>query len=118
MSADKRIIAGIGAILLCALAPLDAAGGGGNGHLAGLDCGVCHIVGAEVDQAQASKLLAPEEALCTRCHEHAVQLSHPTGFTPGRTLPAEYPLDWKGNFTCSTCHLTHGWEPGLLRCLP
>lgn len=115
MSAYKRIIAGIGVILMCAVPSLQAAGGGRNGHLAGIECGVCHAAGNEVDRAQASHLVAPEETLCTRCHERALQFSHPTGFAPGRTLPAAYPLDWKGNLTCSTCHLPHDPEPGLLR---
>jgi predicted CXXCH cytochrome family protein len=30
-------------------------------------------------------------------------------------LPADFPLDWKGDMTCSTCHVTHGASPGLLR---
>lgn len=114
VTACKWIIAGIGATLMCATASLEAAGGR-NAHLAGIECGACHLAGTDVDQVRASKLVLPEETLCTRCHEHAVQLSHPTGFAPGRTLPVEYPLDRNGNLTCSTCHLPHGWEPGLLR---
>jgi predicted CXXCH cytochrome family protein len=107
--------AGVAAVLLLLAASIGAAAGSRNGHLAGVECGTCHLAGNDFDQAQASKLLAPEETLCTRCHEHAVQFSHPTGFAPGRTLPAGYPLDWRGDLSCSTCHLAHGQEPGLLR---
>lgn len=115
MSAYKWIIAGFGAVLLCAAASLYAAGGGRNAHPSGSDCGACHVLGRDVDREQASKLLASQEMLCIRCHERAVEVSHPSGFAPRRTLPAEYPLDWKGDLTCSTCHVTHGREPGLMR---
>lgn len=89
--------------------------GGRNAHPSGTDCGACHLAGSNVEQEQASKLVASQELLCVRCHERAVQVSHPSGFAPRRSLPAEFPLDWKGDLTCSTCHLTHGFEPGLLR---
>jgi predicted CXXCH cytochrome family protein len=95
-------------------ASLCAAGGRGV-HPNGSDCGACHLTGRIIDQTQASKLVASQEMLCVRCHEHTVQVSHPSGFVPGRSLPAEYPLDWKGDMTCSTCHFPHGAEPGLLR---
>lgn len=42
-------------------------------------------------------------------------MSHPTGFTPNSKLPAGFPLDWKNDMTCSTCHDVHGSKPGLLR---
>jgi len=64
---------------------------------------------------QASKVVASQEKLCGTCHPRSVQVSHPSGFAPKRRPPAEYPLDWKGDLTCSTCHLPHGTEPGLLR---
>jgi predicted CXXCH cytochrome family protein len=68
-----------------------------------------------VDTTQATKLLASQEQLCVKCHQAAVKVSHPSGFVPRRTLPVEFPLDWKGDMTCSTCHITHGTAPGLLR---
>jgi hypothetical protein len=40
--------------------------------------------------------------------------SHPTGFVPGRPLPPEFPLDERGELTCSTCHgLLDGTQTGL-----
>ena len=113
MSAYKCLVAALGLVLLCAAASLHAAGGR-SAHPSGTDCGDCHVATA-VGQAQAPKLLAFQEVLCVGCHERAVEASHPTGFVPRRKLPAEYPLDWKGDLTCSTCHIVHGREPGLLR---
>ena len=105
----------MGAVILCMAGLLPAAAGGRSAHPSGTECGACHLGGSNVNQAQASKLVASQELLCLRCHQRALEVSHPSGFAPGRKLPAEYPLDWKGDLTCSTCHLTHGWEPGLLR---
>ncbi len=85
------------------------------GHLADSRCGTCHLGDREVSGADAGKLLASQEVLCGSCHANALQMSHPSGLIPGRPLPAEYPLDWKGDMTCSTCHEAHGSAPGLLR---
>ena len=116
MSAYKQVIAGFtAAIALCMAVLIYAAGGSRNAHPSGVSCATCHLAGSDVDQADASKLVASQELLCARCHEHAIEVSHPTGFSPSRLLRAEYPLDWKGDLTCSTCHLIHGQEPGLLR---
>ena len=115
MSVFRLTVAVSGALILCVAASLYAAVGVRNAHPTGSDCGACHIAGSDVDPAQASKLVASQEVLCVRCHERALELSHPSGFAPTRSLPAEYPLDWKGDLTCSTCHLPHGAEPGLLR---
>ena len=115
MSGYKRIAAGLGVMVLGAVASLYAVAAGRNEHPPGADCGGCHLLGNEVTREQASKLVASQEALCIGCHERAVEVSHPTGFAPRRKLPAEYPLDWKGDLTCSTCHVVHGREPGLLR---
>lgn len=59
------------------------------------------------------------DARCSSCHQVEHALSHPTGFAPGRPLPAEYPLE-AGLFTCLTCHTDHAARPhtragGLLR---
>ena len=88
---------------------------GGKPHLSGIDCGSCHLAGKEVRPEQASKLVASQELLCGRCHPDAVRASHPSGFAAKPGMPAQYPPDWKGDLTCSTCHLVHGTEPGLLR---
>ncbi len=118
MSVYKKVSAGFAVvfvIVLCMTAALYATVGNRSAHPSGTGCSVCHLAGSEVDPAQASKLLASQELLCVKCHERAVEVSHPSGFAPRRSLPAEYPLDWKGDMTCSTCHIVHGGDAGLLR---
>lgn len=83
-------------------------------HLADSDCAGCHLSGDRT-RAGATTLQASEEVLCGRCHANAMKASHPSGFAARRGLPAEYPVDWKGDVTCSTCHHPHGNVPGLLR---
>ena len=112
---SRWIAAILAGLALCATAWVHAAAGSRGGHLARADCGGCHLAGNDVDPARASKLVGSQEMLCTRCHERAVKIGHPTGFMPKGPLPAEYPLDWKGELTCTTCHVPHGTEPGLLR---
>lgn len=88
---------------------------GSAGHLDKADCADCHLGGKNVTAQQAGMLVASQEALCSKCHPAAIKVSHPSGFQP-RTRPvAMYPLDWKGDLTCSTCHAVHGRGPGLMR---
>lgn len=86
-------------------------------HPSDAACESCHLAGANVAPDNASLLVTSQEQLCIRCHPDAVQMSHPSGFAPpaGLIIPAEYPLDWKGEVTCSTCHEVHGDVPGKLR---
>lgn len=63
----------------------------------------------------ANMLVASQEKLCARCHPKAIELSHPSGFLPKRILPSTFPVDWKGELTCGSCHLVHGAGPGLMR---
>lgn len=79
------------------------------------NCAACHLAGDKASAENAHQLLSTQERLCGACHEDALRLSHATGFTPDRVLPAEYPVDWKGDVTCSTCHDIHSGKPGLLR---
>jgi predicted CXXCH cytochrome family protein len=88
---------------------------GRGGHLADVPCGNCHLADKDVTKANASKLIAAQEVLCVRCHADALKMSHPSGISPTRPLPAGYPADWKGDMTCSTCHDPHGSNQGLLR---
>lgn len=90
-------------------------GANSGGHLAQSDCSTCHMEGKNVSAQQAGMLVASQESLCVRCHPSALKISHPSGFTP-RTKPSpNYPLDWKGDLTCSTCHDIHASKPGLMR---
>jgi predicted CXXCH cytochrome family protein len=108
------IVTFLGAGLLGAGASM-AAGTPEGAHLGDADCTICHLQGSEFARGTPPKLVAAQESLCAGCHQRALELSHPSGFVPTRALPADYPLDWKGELTCSTCHLTHGRKPGLLR---
>ncbi len=80
-----------------------------------MPCEGCHLAGKDVTPEQAHLLIASQEKLCGSCHAKAIQVSHPSGFAPRNRPPAEYPLDWKGDLTCSTCHEVHGKAPGLMR---
>lgn len=77
-------------------------------------CQTCHLA-SEVTPDNAHQLVASQEHLCGECHSRAMKLSHPTGFRPARSLSEQYPLDWKGDITCSTCHEIHRGDKGLLR---
>lgn len=92
------------------------AGSGSKPHLLDQVCSNCHLTSnGAVNPAQANVLIASQETLCGVCHKNVKPMSHPTGFTPKVKLPAEYPLDWKQDMTCSTCHEIHGTKPSLLR---
>lgn len=92
-----------------------AVAGSGLPHLERAECADCHLGGRNVTAAQAGMLTAGQEALCGKCHAAALKASHPSGFAPKSKPPDIYPLDWKGDLTCSTCHEVHGRKPGLLR---
>lgn len=102
-------LAGAGAWLYAAQNTLAKA------HLSTSECSDCHLGGSDVTPEQAHVLSGAQEKLCLKCHPKALQVSHPSGFSPKTTVPANYPLDWKGDLTCSTCHEIHGSKPGLMR---
>lgn len=115
MSGYRWVISGCGVLVFGIAAWLSAAVGAKPAHLADAACDGCHLAGKQIASAQAHKLVASQEALCSRCHASAVRVSHPSGAAPKAMPPTEYPLDWKGDLTCSTCHLPHGTAAGLLR---
>lgn len=84
-------------------------------HPRNVACVDCHLAGPDAAPGNAQQLFASQEALCGRCHEHALTVSHPTGFNPRRELPAEYPLDWKGDITCSSCHDLRSRSDAMIR---
>jgi len=112
---SKRWFAGIGALLALALAGWLYAGLSGKAHLMEQVCSNCHVGGQAVDPARANRLIGSQEMLCGICHKNSRRMSHPSGFTPQSKLAADFPLDWKGDMTCSTCHQVHGTQAGLLR---
>lgn len=81
------------------------------------DCAGCHMAGVDTTTANAAMLISSQEQLCGECHANALKMSHPSGFTPppGKIIPSTYPLDWKGDLTCSTCHEVHSDLPGKMR---
>lgn len=85
-------------------------------HLVREQCASCHLGGGgSVGPQQARMLIASQEVLCGKCHQNAIRVSHPSGFAPRSKPPEAYPLDWKGDLTCSTCHEPHGTTSALLR---
>lgn len=89
--------------------------GSGQTHLQKEECGSCHLAGKNIAAGQAGMLIGSQEALCGKCHPTAIRVSHPSGFTPVNKPVDTYPLDWKGDLTCSTCHEVHGSSAGLMR---
>ncbi len=92
----------------------------GKGHLMSDNCSSCHLNSGKtnpkkVDSKSFSILVSSQEKLCIRCHTNALEASHPSGVVPKKALPKEFPEDWKGDITCSTCHTIHGKKPGLMR---
>ena len=87
----------------------------GGFHPAEMACETCHLAGKSVMPNQAHLLIASQEKLCATCHRNTAQVSHPSGFTPRSKLHADYPADWKGDMTCSTCHNVHTRSPGFMR---
>jgi len=94
--------------------PMDPGTAAQDWHI-GSRCESCHLAGSDVTPETAKELTMSQERMCGRCHLGGVEASHPTGFAPKRPLPAAFPLDWKGEVTCSTCHDVHEAVPGRLR---
>lgn len=84
-------------------------------HPANMPCEACHLSGDSIKPEQAHLLIASQEKLCATCHQNLAEVSHPSGFAPRGKLHADYPADWKGDLTCSTCHEVHGKNPGMMR---
>lgn len=96
---------------------LYAIGGKPAVHPLNEECASCHMAGDGTTAANAAMLIANQEQLCIGCHENSLKMSHPSGITPtpGTKIPGAYPLDWKGDLTCSTCHKVHSDLPGKMR---
>lgn len=115
-SAYKLLFIGIVLGVLAVAQWLHAAlPGAAQAHLQREECSACHLGGRSVTAQQAGMLTASQEMLCGRCHPAAIRVSHPSGFQPKVKPVDTYPLDWKGDLTCSTCHDVHGSAPGLMR---
>lgn len=86
-------------------------------HPLSQECVSCHMTGADTTLTNASLLTSSQEQLCGGCHANSLKMSHPSGISPSHSyiFPADYPRDWKGDLTCSTCHEVHSDQPGKLR---
>lgn len=87
----------------------------GGSHPANMACSECHLAQGKINRKNAATLVASQELLCKSCHPNAVTASHPSGIKPSDEIPRKFPLDWKGDMTCSTCHNIHSKKPGLPR---
>jgi predicted CXXCH cytochrome family protein len=84
--------------------------------LANGKCNGCHVArDGGKNAAESRMLLMGQEQLCTACHKDAVRASHPSGIRPSMKTPDIFPLDWKGDMTCSSCHYIHEGGHGRLR---
>lgn len=83
-------------------------------HFSNRDCQSCHSAD-KITQDNAKQLVASQEQLCNACHNKVLTISHPSGFTPSRTLPSDFPLAANGDITCSTCHAINQDDHGLTR---
>lgn len=84
-------------------------------HLEQSECATCHLAGSKANPENAHILVGTEKAICTSCHEKAVRLSHRSGFRAKAVAPLVYPLNWKGELVCSTCHHIHAPPGKMLR---
>jgi len=83
----------------------------GNPHAMKTDCSGCHLRAPTPGEAGTNLFVTDIETLCLRCHvEVRVTMSHPLGVKPTFELPSDMPLDWKGELTCSTCHIMHSLD--------
>ena len=84
--------------------------------LASSNCNSCHVAkDGGKNAADSGMLLMGQEQLCTTCHKDALKASHPSGIHPSMQTPETFPLDWKGDLTCSSCHYIHEGGHGRMR---
>ena len=108
-------------LTLCALVALDLIlgdsgwAGSPRHHPRSIPCDECHLAGAQTTPEDAHQLLGSQEKLCGDCHQREMAISHPSGFQPNQSIPTEFPLDWKGDITCSTCHDLSKSSPRMIR---
>ena len=84
-------------------------------HPRNMPCNSCHISSDNITQDNAGQLLATQEKLCSSCHEDALKVSHPSGLIPTIKTPDIFPLDWKHELTCSSCHDVHSVSHSTIR---
>jgi len=75
-------------------------------HLVEGDCQHCHL-SDDPRRENSTTLVTDAGTICIECHRFDPTLSHPSGLVVNRDLPADFPLDWAGRLTCTTCHYMH-----------
>ncbi len=69
-------------------------------------CLTCHLT-KPVPGAGPGTFVADITTMCTTCHKDALEISHPVDVRPTMAVPASFPLDWKNEISCVTCHSAH-----------
>lgn len=69
-------------------------------------CLDCHIT-VPKDGDKPTAFTRNISYMCKDCHKEEQELSHPVDMKPSMAMPAGFPLDWKGEVTCATCHPIH-----------
>ena len=69
-------------------------------------CLDCHLAVPEPGGG-AGTLVQDVSVMCNNCHSTIKELSHPVDKTPSMRMPDAFPVDWKGQITCVTCHPAH-----------
>ncbi|VAW63462.1 hypothetical protein MNBD_GAMMA09-827 [hydrothermal vent metagenome] len=87
----------------------------GKFHPENMMCKSCHMVSGNITPENAYQLLATQEKLCSSCHEKVLKVSHPSGLVPSMSIADVFPLDWKHEMTCSTCHNVHAVKYASIR---
>jgi len=74
-------------------------------------CLDCHLYVPKAGDTQLT-FLKDITRQCTPCHGDLEEMSHPVDMKPSMDVPAEFPLDWKGEISCVSCHTVHSKAPG------
>lgn len=69
-------------------------------------CLDCHLSVPEPNE-EPRTFVKDVTTMCVGCHKAEQELSHPVDLTPSMQVPGSFPLDWKGQITCVTCHPVH-----------
>lgn len=77
-------------------------------------CQECHL-GAPNSEGRKMVFANDISFLCLSCHNDVREVSHPVEMKPTMDIPEEFPLDWKGEMTCDTCHTAHQAAHGRFR---
>lgn len=69
-------------------------------------CQSCHLT-VPAEGMDPGTFVKDITFMCTDCHKDIKTLSHPVDIRPKGNVPASFPLDWKGDLSCVSCHFAH-----------